>query len=145
MGIAPAVMRGLVLVSSLVAVALALPVSDDGRGYGQIDISGMGQKIAMSYLGFDHILTYNFETKRFNAFDMRRHLPVNETCDYLVFPPLINNVEHRDVFTTMGELTGTRDKIHLTFLGKEQWMMQNTGTGEYEILRCSGFMPQQKG
>jgi len=128
----------------LAGIASALPVVTDDRGYGQLDISAMGQKIAMTYAGFDHVITYNFETKRFNAFDMRRSLGVNDTCDYLVFPPLINNVEHRDVFTTMSELSGTRDMMHMTFLGKEQWMMQNTGTGEYEVMRCSGFMPQQK-
>lgn len=107
------------------------------------DVPG-AQRLTMAYVGFDHMIKYNLDTHTFDAFDLRRHMAANESCDYFVFPPLIQNAPTHSAMTAVAEVTKTIGQVNLAFLGDENFLLQNSATGEYEVRRCSGFMPQQK-
>lgn len=127
----------------LIALGRSVMASESALTPGFEDM-GDGQKLTMSYVGFDHMVMYNLDTHTFDAFDMRRNLGANETCDYFVNPPLIHGAPLHSAMTSVAEVRGTIDGMHMTFLGGEMFLLQNAVSGEYEIRRCSGFMPQQK-
>eukprot|EP00298_Acanthocystis_sp_HF-20_P013810 c20512_g7_i1.p1 GENE.c20512_g7_i1~~c20512_g7_i1.p1 ORF type:complete len:733 (-),score=315.79 c20512_g7_i1:106-2256(-) len=91
------------------------------------------------YVGYDHVLNYNPSNGTLQAFDMRRNLTRNDTCDFFIYPPLVQNAKFTDALT----LSLNPDAINLSFLGYEMFMIQDGDAGNYVIRRCSGFMPQQ--
>lgn len=92
-----------------------------------------------TYVGYDHLLDYDPVNGNIRAFDFRRHLRENEQCDIFVYPPLIEKSKFIDVMTSAMD----PDEVSISYLGNENFLVQDGKTGVYTIRRCSGFMPQQ--
>eukprot|EP00299_Pterocystis_sp_00344_P005745 c17484_g1_i1.p1 GENE.c17484_g1_i1~~c17484_g1_i1.p1 ORF type:complete len:752 (+),score=216.87 c17484_g1_i1:29-2284(+) len=93
----------------------------------------------LTYVGYDHLVHYNAATGALRAFDFHRRLPDNDTCDFFVFPPLIESTKFIDVMT----MASPPEKLFINYMGAEMFLVQDSVTGGYTIRKCSGFMPQQ--
>merc|ERR1711998_30069 len=94
------------------------------------------------YAGFDHILSVD-KNGNVTAFDYRRKLTANSTCDIVAMPPLVKEAALDDwILDGISKVASPKKPLQYTYLGYELYMTEQKDVGAYIIRRCRDFRPQ---